>query len=195
MWLVLKQGPPHPQFWVKIPSKGNNRPPKKVFGANYSPIMAHVGHSFTMFRILPATIVLFFFSQVAFSQSLGIGAQFGEPTGLTLRINNKAALGYDILAAWDFDNYLFVNVHGLWEHPLSGAPKVNYFYGPGVFAGFRERGRWKEDESFVGASATIGLNVYIQKLEIFGQLTPRLALAPFTDGDIGGGIGVRFYLN
>ena len=129
------------------------------------------------------------------AQHVGIGAQFGEPTGITLRINNGGALGYDILAAWDLDNYFFINVHGLWEHRLAPSPRIGYFYGPGVFAGVRERGKWEDNDVYLGVSGTIGLNVYIQKLEIFGQITPRLAIAPGTSGDIGGGIGLRFYFN
>ncbi len=148
-----------------------------------------------MLKFLSIPVFLFFFTTSLTAQSVGIGAQFGDPTGLSLRINNKAALSYDILAAWDVDDYFFVNVHGLWEHTLAPAPKLNYYYGPGIFAGFRDNDRRKDENGYAGLSGTLGLNCYIQKLEIFGQITPRLVLVPFTDGDIGGGIGVRFYLN
>jgi hypothetical protein len=141
------------------------------------------------------TVTLFFLAfGFARAQTVGIGGQFGDPSGVTLRINNAGALNYDLLAAWDFDDYFFFNLHGLWEHNLAPAPKLNYFYGPGAFIGFRDRGRWEDEDVFLGLSGTIGLNIYIQKLEIFGQVTPRLALVPGTDGDVGGGIGLRFYL-
>lgn len=129
------------------------------------------------------------------SQSVGIGAQFGDPTGITLRINNSAGLSYDILAAWNVNDYFLVNVHGLWNHTLAPNPRLTYFYGPGLFAGVRERGRWEEDDVYLGISGTIGLSLYIQRLELFGQLTPRLSVAPGTNGDVGGGLGLRFYLN
>jgi hypothetical protein len=144
-------------------------------------------------QLITFTLVLHSFLYLK-AQSVGIGGQFGDPSGLSLRINNAGALNYDILAAWDFDDYFFVNLHGLWEQSLAPAPQLNYFYGPGIFMGFRDRGRWEDDDVYLGLSGTLGLNVYIQqRLEIYGQVTPRLALVPDTDGDVGGGIGLRFY--
>lgn len=137
----------------------------------------------------------FFIATLALSaQSVGIGAQFGDPTGLSLRFNRVGNLNYDVLAAWDFDDYFFVNVHGLWEHSLANEPRMNYFYGPGAFIGVRERGRWRDNAGAFGISGTVGLNIYIKKLEIFAQITPRLAIIERTDGNIGGGVGVRFYV-
>ena len=132
------------------------------------------------------------------AQQVGIGAQFGEPTGLTVRINNAGGVNLDMLAAWYFDQYFFFNVHGLWERRLiKDLPKLNYFYGPGAFIVLhdRYRDRYNDQEVSLGISGSIGLNVYLGRVEIFGQLTPRLALVRSTYGNIGGGIGGRFYLN
>ncbi len=145
-------------------------------------------------RIALFLFVSLFFNELS-AQKVGLGAQFGSPTGISLRINNGSAMHYDILAAWDVDDYFFFNLHGLWEHSLAESPTIHYYYGLGVFAGFRERGRWKEDDVFIGFSGTLGINLYIKRLEFFAQITPRLALVPGTDGHFGGGVGARFYLN
>jgi hypothetical protein len=133
-------------------------------------------------------------SSELYAQRVGIGGQIGDPSGISLRFQNGSALGYDILAAWDLDDYFFVNVHGLWEHSLSEAPRIHYFYGPGAFLGLRDNGRNdNDDDIYLGVSGALGLNLYIQRLEIYAQVNPRISVVPGTDGDIGGGIGVRFY--
>lgn len=138
------------------------------------------------------------FTTAGLAQRLGVGAQFGDPTGLSLRINNAGKVNLDMLASWYYDRYFFFNVHGLWEQPVAkNVPNFHYFYGPGAFIYVYDRGnpRYYDDEEIgLGISGTIGLNVYLGRhFEIFGQLTPRLSIFRGTYGDIGGGIGARFY--
>jgi len=150
-----------------------------------------------------STVILTFvlvaaFATTGLSQRLGVGAQFGEPTGLTLRINNAGKLNLDMLASWYFDRYFFLNVHGLWEQPLvSDLPNFRYFYGPGAFLFVYDDRNYRNGEDIgLGISGNVGLNVYLGRhFEIFGQLTPRLALIRSTYGNIGGGVGGRFYFN
>lgn len=129
--------------------------------------------------------------------SWGIGAHFGEPTGLTLKtytgspraIGGSSFNAYDLLVGWDFDDYLFANVHALHEGRLGTSP-LNYYLGPGLFLGFIDRG---DDDVIFGISGQFGINYFIDRFEIFIQLTPRLQLVEETDGDVGGGIGARYY--
>ena len=121
--------------------------------------------------------------------SFGIGGQFGDPSGLTLKFGSGSN-AFDLAAGWDLDDYLFVQAHLLLRErrfPGSGA-NLAYFYGPGLFLGVSDR----RDETF-GFSFNAGIAYYTGPIEIFGQLTPRLALAPGTDFDLGGAIGLRFY--
>ena len=68
-------------------------------------------------------------------------------------------------------------------------------YGPGLFAGFIERSRVLDgdDDLFLGISGTFGLAYNIDQFEIYLRATPRLAIIESTGGDIGGGLGFRFY--
>ena len=129
---------------------------------------------------------------------VGLGIQFGEPSGLSLRFYQSGGMSPDILLAWDLDDFFYANVHGTWEKPLGGSGQVNFFYGPGAFIGLRERrdrGFFNGDNDVnFGISGTIGLNVYVERIEIYLRLTPRLLLVDRTDGDVGGGLGFRFYL-
>lgn len=132
------------------------------------------------------------------SGSVGIGAQFGSPTGLSLKIYQPTGLSTDILAAWDLDDFFFLNVHGLIERHIDADQRFHYFVGPGVFAGIRDTGADDDldNNSFAaGISGTAGLNFIIGRVEIFGQITPRLELIEETDGAIGGGGGIRVYFD
>ena len=125
-------------------------------------------------------------------RNLGIGGQLGDPSGLTLKLYRHPGFAYDFLLAWDLDDdAFFLNLHGLYERPLQDTP-LRYYLGPGVYVGVRDRPG--ASDTFVGISGNFGINYFIERFELFGQLTPRLRLAPSTDGDLGGGIGLRYYL-
>ena len=131
--------------------------------------------------------------------AVGIGAQFGQPTGLSLKIYQPTGLSTDILVAWDLNDFFFVNIHGLAERHLGSSESVHYFIGPGLFVGVRESNNdglvSKSNDFVAGISGTLGLNVILGPVELFGQVTPRLELIDETAGDVGGGIGIRIYLD
>jgi len=138
-----------------------------------------------------------FMSAQTVNNNWGIGIQLGQPSGISIKKHNSAGMSADILLAWDLDDFFFANLHGVWEKDISGADGLHFVYGPGVFAGFKEHKRYKDDddEIFLGISGTFGLAYYIDQFEIYLRLTPRLAVIENTDGDIGGGLGFRFFFN
>lgn len=128
--------------------------------------------------------------------SVGIGAQFGQPTGLSLKVYNPNGLSPDVLLAWDLNDFFFINVHGLVERHIDSGGNFHYFIGPGVFAGIRDSNNEileGNDNFAAGISGNFGLNVLLGTVEIYGQVTPRLELIDKTSSDIGGGLGIRFY--
>jgi hypothetical protein len=128
--------------------------------------------------------------------NFAIGIQLGQPSGLSMRFYQPGRMSPDILLAWDLNDFFFANLHGIWEKPISN--DFNFFYGPGIFLGFREHHNRRlfddDDELNLGISGTIGLNYYVDRFEIYLRLTPRLLVIDRTDGDVGGGLGFRFYL-
>ena len=102
---------------------------------------------------------------------IGFGGQIGDPTGLTLRLYDRSPFIYDFLAAWDFDDdFILLNAHGLWERRLRNSP-LNFFYGPGVLLGLQERRG--DNELLVGLSFNVGINYFVERFEVFIQVTPR----------------------
>ncbi len=127
------------------------------------------------------------FSASAQPGGFGIGGQFGEPTGLTLKFG-AGPTAFDAAAEWDFDDYFFIQGHViLSERRFSGSP-VGYFYGPGVFIAERN-----DSDTAFGLSFNVAVNYYTGPIELFGQVTPRLRLTPDSDFDIGAAVGIRFY--
>lgn len=124
---------------------------------------------------------------------IGLGGQIGEPSGVTLKVYNPRSVSYDVLAAWDLDDFFFLNAHALYERHLGDTPNVHFFFGPGGFIGVNDRPRGEEDDAVAGISGTFGLDFLIERFEIYGQITPRLEVVPETEGDIGGGLGLRYY--
>lgn len=123
---------------------------------------------------------------------VGLGLQLGEPSGVTLQFYNAGGPSWDFLAAWDIDDFFFLNVHGLFYRPLGNDRRVHLFYGPGAFIGFRDRGS-SDDDVVIGISGTLGIGFMIESFQIFGAVTPRLSVVPDTDGDVGAGVGVRYW--
>lgn len=129
------------------------------------------------------------------SGAVGLGGQIGEPSGVTLKVYNANSPSYDFLAAWDLDDFFFLNAHALFEQDIN-AQNINqdleWFIGPGAFVGVLDSPG--ESEAVLGISGTIGLNFVVNRqFEFYGQITPRFSLIPDTDADIGGGLGMRYY--
>lgn len=128
--------------------------------------------------------------------ALGIGGQVGDPSGVTIKIYNPGGVSYDFLAAWDLDDFFFLNMHGQYERPLDveNVSGIEYFFGPGAFVGIRDRTEPVDDDFVFGISGRLGINIPLEnRFEFYVQVTPRINLVPDTNGDLGGGIGVRYY--
>ncbi|MEM1042012.1 MAG: hypothetical protein AAGI91_05225 [Bacteroidota bacterium] len=135
-------------------------------------------------------LVLLAASAAPAAAQFGIGGQVGDPTGLALRFGAGPS-AFDLAAGWDLDDdRLFVQGHLLLrERRVPGAAAdLRYFYGPGAFLSAAD-----DRDTGVGFSFNAGLGFHTGPIEIFGQLTPRLALAPDTDFDLGGALGLRYY--
>lgn len=128
--------------------------------------------------------------------AVGLGGQVGDPSGVTIKIYNPGGVSYDFLAAWDLNDFFFLNMHGQYERSLQleNVSGVEYFFGPGAFVGVRDRAAPVEDDFVLGISGRIGINVPLEnRFEFYAQFTPRINLVPDTNGDLGGGLGVRYY--
>ena len=120
-------------------------------------------------------------------------AQYGNPTGLSLKFYRPNGISIDLLGSWDYDNYTFLTLHGLNSGSILDSRRLQYFYGPGVFISI-ERQFFDQTDVLFGFSGAFGLSYFLKKLEFFIQVNPRLRLIDSTRASMGGGVGLRFYI-
>jgi len=148
-------------------------------------------HHFTLSVIAAALLMTTTLQAQPDDGSVGVGLQLGQPSGLSIGVYKPDGLGLDVLAAWDLNDFLYLNAHGVFSSG-DGSP-FRLFYGPGAYVGLYERGNG-EDQVRVGVSATGGLSAFLGPFEIYARVTPRLRLLESTDVAIGGGLGLRLFL-
>lgn len=132
------------------------------------------------------------------SGAVGIGGQVGDPSGLTLKVYNANTASYEVLAAWSsINDFFFLNGHALFENRISAQnvdQPLDWFIGPGGFIGTFQTGGAFGGELVLGISGTVGIEMLLaDHFELYLRATPRFALVPETDGDLGGGLGLRYY--
>ena len=117
-----------------------------------------------------------------------VGVQLGSPTGISARFGGLG--GWEAAAAWDLDDFFFVQAHKLLvDRRVADLGGASFYAGPGAALGVRQ------DDAAVALSGVFGLGYWVApEVELFGQLTPRLELAPATDVHLGAGVGVRFWV-
>lgn len=123
--------------------------------------------------------------------AFGLGGQVGSPSGITLKQYNASGPSYDFLAAWDLGDLFFINGHAQFHQDLNVEDverDLEWYFGPGVFFGAND------EDAVLGVSARVGLSYMVDpRFEVYVQATPRLSVIPETEGDMGGGLGMRYY--
>lgn len=120
-----------------------------------------------------------------------VGGQIGDPSGLSIKMYQRPGLAYEVLAAWNLGNFYYLSMHGALEQPFEESP-LHYYWGPGIALGVEKKAG--KMELVVGACANVGVNFFTGRFEVFLQMTPRITLLPDIKGNIGGGVGLRYYV-
>ena len=124
------------------------------------------------------------------SQGVAAGIMLGSPTGITVLIRDRVALG----AAWSFRDY--IHLHGdLWVYHGLLAEPVDWYVGVGAkFRAFSDSRRKDDFPVGIGVRVPLGLRFFpIEPLELFLELAPGISLVPDTSPDLDAVIGVRFH--
>jgi len=124
--------------------------------------------------------------------NFGLGVMLGEPTGISAKVWNSDKSAFGFGAAWSFGRYDAVHLHAdyLRHSWIQGVEKgdLAFYYGIGgriVLA----------DNPGIGVRVPLGLNYIVPDapIDIFVEAVPILDLAPSTDFDGNGALGIRFY--
>jgi len=128
---------------------------------------------------------------------VGLGVIIGEPTGPTFKFWTGRSTAIDGALAWSFDrnNELHLQMNYLFHE--FGAINVNkgrmpFYYGIGGRLKFHDDNR--DDEFGVRVPAGLSYLFANSPVELFFEVVPIVNLAPDTELDFNGGIGIRYYL-
>ncbi|MFZ1947286.1 MAG: DUF3996 domain-containing protein [bacterium] len=142
---------------------------------------------------------------VSLSQAgpLGVGVVLGEPTGLTAKQWLGRGHAVDAAAAWSFADAtaLHFQMDYLFHRPSPPeieVPGLLFYFGVGgrIKLIDEDEGRGKRDDGDrIGVRFPLGLDYLFAKshLEVFMEIAPILDLAPESDFEINGGVGLRYY--
>lgn len=125
----------------------------------------------------------------------GIGFMVGEPTGLSLKSWTGGNNAFDVGLAWSLGRYDAINIHAdyLWHN--FNLFDVNTGTMP-LYYGIGGRLILAENDAIIGARVPVGINYLFENdpIGLFLEVAPIFNLAPATDFDVDGALGVRFYL-
>ncbi|OGR93020.1 MAG: hypothetical protein A2992_04585 [Elusimicrobia bacterium RIFCSPLOWO2_01_FULL_59_12] len=127
-------------------------------------------------------------------RDFGVGAIFGSPTGLSMKYWLTDVSAVDAAMAWHFGDDDRFQIHSdyLWHITLPSLKvaegRLPAYVGVGlrVLAG---------NDSEAGVRIPLGMSYLVERapLELFAEIVPVVEFAPDTEGEIDGGVGIRFY--
>ena len=125
----------------------------------------------------------------------GIGALFGEPTGLSMKYWFSDITAADLGTAWSFEDHGSFQLHGdfLWhKFDLFHVPRgeLPLYFGVGGRVKVPDHG-----DTRAGVRFPLGIAYEFPDvpLELFAEIAPILDLTPSTEGRLNGGVGLRYY--
>ncbi|MFU8812281.1 MAG: hypothetical protein ACNA78_04890 [Balneolaceae bacterium] len=152
-----------------------------------------------MKKLSYALVLLFFTSGALFTidgqnrySNTELGIILGEPTGISLKAWQSNRTAFDGAIAWSFSGSGNVHLHAnylrhSWMDVDNGDLAIYYGLGARLIA---------RDNPKFGARIPVGLQYLIpnSRLAAFFEVVPILDLAPSTEFDVNGGIGLRIFL-
>jgi hypothetical protein len=129
-------------------------------------------------------------------KNLGVGIMIGEPTGITIKSWTGGNNAFDLGAAWSLGRYEAFYLHGnyLW-HNYEIFNEVDSGSLP-LYYGIGGRIVFDDNDARLGARVPVGVNYLFEDapIGIYIEAAPILDIAPSTDFNVDGTLGVRFYL-
>jgi hypothetical protein len=147
------------------------------------------------------------YSERSARADVGVGAFFGEPTGLDVKLGLAQRSSLDILIGWysDWDNGWHVN-HGAYGHvtylltPMVGhGQSVLVPLRVGIGGAIYDQGGHFNDDLNLAARVPFEIALAFRRtpLEIYGEIAIKITILDENDNhptvDLDGGIGIRFY--
>lgn len=129
-----------------------------------------------------------------------LGVIMGEPTGLSAKYWMSQETALDFGAAWSFkgDGQFHLHVDYLFHKfdifKVESGSLPLYFGIGGRLRFDEDDGPGDEDGSRLGLRLVLGLEYLVEDypMSLFFEVAPIIDVAPETEGDINGGLGIRY---
>jgi hypothetical protein len=135
-------------------------------------------------------------SSFAAGGNFGLGVILGEPTGPCFKYWTSGSTAIDGAVAWSFSNDNSLHIHADYLYHRFDLIDVDTGRLP-LYFGIGGRIRFAEgnNDDFIGIRVPIGLDYLFDNapVDIFLEVVPVLDLAPDTDLDFNGAVGVRYF--
>ena len=140
------------------------------------------------------TALLLSTTAIAQSRGFGLGIIAGQPTGISGKFWTGPKTGIDLAAAWSVEKHQSFECHADYLIHDFGVFKVDKGKMP-LYYGVGGRLVDADDDTHIGVRVPVGINYIFATapLDLFVEVAPTLDLAPDTDLNVEGGIGIRFW--
>ena len=125
-------------------------------------------------------------------RGFGLGVMLGEPTGINGKLWTSSVNAFDGGLAWSFRGDGFFHIHAdyLWHfpHTIQSTERFVLYTGVGARLG-------TGSDNVFGVRIPVGIEWWPKDtpLDVFLELAPIVNLAPATDFDMDGFVGIRFF--
>jgi hypothetical protein len=127
---------------------------------------------------------------------LGAGIIIGEPTGASLKYWLNDTMAIDGALGWSFhdDSDFYLHSDVLWHNfdliPVSRG-RMPVYFGVGGLVRFRDNNQ----DNQVGIRVPVGVSYMFDNapVDVFVEIGPALDVAPDVQGEITGGVGIRYW--
>jgi len=127
---------------------------------------------------------------------LGAGITFGEPIGASLKYWVNDTLAIDGAIGWSThdDTDFYVHSDVLWHNfdliPVSRG-RAAFYFGVGGLVRFRDG----DNDNQLGIRVPVGVSYMFDNVpvDVFVEIGPALDFAPDVEGEITGGVGIRYW--
>ncbi|UCF07016.1 MAG: hypothetical protein JSV33_01745 [bacterium] len=122
-----------------------------------------------------------------------LGILLGEPTGLSAKLWTTWNMAIDFGAAWSFQDDGHFHIHADYLFHNFDLIEVDSGSLP-VYFGIGGRVRLQDEDSRAGIRIAVGLEYILQNhpASVFLEIAPIVDIAPETEVDVNGGLGVRY---
>lgn len=122
----------------------------------------------------------------------GLGLVLGEPSGLNTQFFWSSKTSIDVTAAWSWKDWFTTAADFQVYNYIADAPREwKWYYGLGGYLTLPEN-----EDGTLGVRIPLGIKYHFphSSIDVWAEVDPALQLAPDTEAEFQGGLGLTFWL-